>query len=205
MDITEFIKYLSDSKEIIRAGLFAITFVVFAENGIFFAFFLPGDYLLFLCGVFVGVGVLKYSLITVLLYLFTAAVLGSLTGFIFGRFFGNTFKNKPDTWYFKQSYLTSTNEFFAKYGNQALIISRFLPYIRTFAPIFAGMAKMNYPKFLALNIGGAALWVFSLVGLGYFLGVRFPWIINYVHYVVLFFLIVSTFTVVKGYFNLKNK
>ena len=204
MEISEIIKYLSDSKEIIGLGLWAVTFVVFAENGLFFAFFLPGDYLLFLTGVFVGTGFLKYTIVTVMLYLFLAAVLGSFTGFLFGRFFGNTLENRPDRWYFKKKHIKSTEDFFEKYGNRALIISRFLPYIRTFAPILAGISKMNYPKYIFLNIAGAALWVGSLVGGGYYFGVQFPWIINYVHYVILFFLAVTTFTVIKGYLNIKK-
>ncbi|MBB6004154.1 DedA family protein [Arcicella rosea] len=205
MDISEIIKYLSDSKEIIGAGLFAITFVVYAENGLFFAFFLPGDYLLFLTGVFVGTGFLKYAIGTVLLYLFVAAVLGSLTGFLFGRFFGSNLENKKDTWYFKQKHLDSTRDFFEKHGSQALIICRFLPYIRTFAPILAGISRMNYPKYLFYNVVGGAVWVGSLVGGGYYFGVEFPWIINYVHYVIFFFLAITTFTVVKGYLNFRNK
>ena len=204
MEISEIIKYLSDSKEIISAGLWAVTFVVYAENGLFFAFFLPGDYLLFLTGVFVGTGFLKYALLTVLLYLFLAAVLGSLTGFLFGRYFGSNLENRPDRWYFKKKHIKSTEEFFEKYGNQALIISRFLPYIRTFAPILAGISKMNYLKYLFLNIVGATLWVGLLVGGGYYFGVQFPWIINYVHYVILFFLAITTFTVIKGYLNIKK-
>lgn len=204
MEISEIIKYLSDSKEIISAGLWAVTFVVYAENGLFFAFFLPGDYLLFLTGVFVGTAVVKYALVTVMLYLFLAAVLGSLTGFLFGRFFCSNLENRPDRWYFKKKYVKLTKEFFEKYGNQALIISRFLPYVRTFAPILAGFSKMNYSKFLILNLLGSALWVGSLVGAGYYFGVHFPWIINYVHYVILFFLAVTTFTVVKGYLSVSR-
>ncbi len=204
MEISEIIKYLSDSKEIIGLGLWAVTFVVFAENGLFFAFFLPGDYLLFLTGVFVGTGFLKYTIAVVMLYLFLAAVLGSLTGFLFGRFFGSTLENRPDRWYFKKKHIKSTEDFFEKYGNRALIISRFLPYIRTFAPILAGISKMNYPKYIFLNVAGAALWVGSLVGGGYYFGVQFPWIINYVHYVILFFLAITTFTVIKGYLNIKK-
>ena len=204
MDITEIIKYLSDSKEIISAGLWAVTLVVYAENGLFFAFFLPGDYLLFLTGIFVGTKVVTFTIITVMLYLFLAAVLGSFTGFLFGRFFGSNLENRPDRWYFKKKHVESTHDFFEKYGNQALIISRFLPYIRTFAPILAGISRMNYPKYFFLNITGAALWVGMLVGGGYFFGVQFPWIINYVHYVILFFLAITTFTVIKGYLNIKK-
>lgn len=205
MDVSQMMKYLFDSKEIINAGLFAITFVVYAENGLFFAFFLPGDYLLFLTGVFVGSGLLHYSIGTVLLYLFVAAVVGSLTGFVFGRYFGSTLEHRKDNWYFKRKHLEATKDFFDKYGSQALIISRFLPYIRTFAPILAGITKMNYPKYLLLNVAGAAIWVVSLVGGGYWFGIEFPWIINYVHYVILFFLFITTFTVIKGYFNMRKK
>ena len=204
MEISEIIKYLSDSKEIISAGLWAVTLVVYAENGLFFAFFLPGDYLLFLTGVFVGTKVVTFTITTVMLYLFLAAVLGSLTGFLFGRYFGSNLENRPDRWYFKKKHVESTRDFFEKYGNQALIISRFLPYIRTFAPILAGISRMNYPKYLFLNVLGAALWVGILVGGGYYFGVQFPWIINYVHYVILFFLAVTTFTVIKGYLNIKK-
>jgi membrane-associated protein len=204
MDISEIIKYLSDSKEIIGLGLWAVTLVVFAENGLFFAFFLPGDYLLFLTGVFVGTKVVTFTIATVMLYLFLAAVLGSLTGFLFGRYFGSSLENRPDRWYFKKKHVESTRDFFEKYGNQALIISRFLPYIRTFAPILAGISRMNYPKYLFLNVLGAALWVGILVGGGYYFGVQFPWIINYVHYVILFFLAITTFTVIKGYLNIKK-
>jgi len=204
MEIAEFIKYLSDSKEIISAGLWAVTFVVYAENGLFFAFFLPGDYLLFLTGVFVGTAVVKYTIITVLFYLFLAAVLGSLTGFLFGRFFCNNLENRPESWYFKKKYIKSTKDFFEKYGNQALIISRFLPYIRTFAPILAGISRMNYLKYLFLNLLGSALWVGSLVGAGYYFGGQFPWIINYVHYIILFFLATTTFTIITGYLNIKK-
>ena len=205
MDIHEIIKYLSDSKEIISAGLWAVTLVVYAENGLFFAFFLPGDYLLFLTGVFVGTKGASFAITTVSLYLFLAAVLGSLTGFLFGRYFGSSLENRPDRWYFKKKHVESTRDFFEKYGNQALIISRFLPYIRTFAPILAGISRMNYPKYLFLNLIGAALWVGILVGGGYYFGVQFPWIINYVHYVILFFLAVTTFTIVKGYLSVNKK
>ncbi|MBP6386565.1 MAG: DedA family protein [Pseudarcicella sp.] len=204
MAFNEVLKYLSDSKEIINAGLWAITFVVYAENGIFFAFFLPGDYLLFLTGVFVGTGILKATIATVMLYLFLAAVIGSLQGYLVGRFFGKTFENKPDTWYFKQKHLKGTQDFMEKYGNQALIITRFLPYIRTFAPILAGISKMSYPKYIFLNVLGAVLWIGILVGGGNWIGVKYPQIIDYVHYVILFFLAVTTFTLIKSYLKIKN-
>ena len=116
---------LTDSETIIRSGLLVITLIVFAENGLFFAFFLPGDYLLFLTGVFGGTGVLKEPLSTIMLSIFLAAVIGSLCGYLLGRFFGNSLQGRPDSFFFKKKHLESTREFFEKYGFGALVLSRF--------------------------------------------------------------------------------
>ncbi|MEY4383251.1 MAG: hypothetical protein RI995_793 [Bacteroidota bacterium] len=195
---------LTDSETIIRSGLMVITLIVFAENGLFFAFFLPGDYLLFLTGVFGGTGVLKEPLSQLLLSIFGAAVIGSLIGYLTGRFFGNSLENRPDSLIFKKKHLESTREFFDKYGVMALVISKFLPIVRTFTPILAGIIKMSWFTFIALNLLGGFLWVGVLVTSGYYLGQEFPWIINYVQYIILFFLGITTFTVIRGYFKLKK-
>jgi membrane-associated protein len=184
--------------------LLVIALIVFAENGLFFAFFLPGDYLLFLTGVFGGTGVLKEPLPTLLLSIFGAAVIGSLVGYLSGRFFGNSLTNRQDGWFFKKKHLDSTRDFFDKYGFMALVISRFLPIVRTFTPILAGISHLSWYKFMFLNLVGATLWVGILVTAGYYLGQNFPNIINYVQYIILFFLGVTTFTVIKGYLNLRK-
>jgi membrane-associated protein len=158
---------LTDSETIIRSGLLVITLIVFAENGLFFAFFLPGDYLLFLTGVFGGTGVLKEPLSTLLLSIFAAAVIGSLVGYLSGRFFGKSLMSRPDGWYYKKKHLESTREFFDKYGFMALVISRFLPIVRTFTPILAGISHLSWYKFILLNVVGAAMWVGILVTGGY--------------------------------------
>lgn len=194
---------LTDSETIIRSGLLVITCIVFAENGLFFAFFLPGDYLLFLTGVFGGTGVIKEPLTTILLSIFTAAVVGSLIGYLLGRFFGNSLQRRPDSFFFKKKHLESTREFFLKYGFSALVISRFLPVVRTFTPILAGISKMPWYSFMVLNIIGAAMWVGILVIGGYYMGRHFPWIINYVQYIILFFLGITTYTIVRGYLKFK--
>lgn len=205
-EITEFISYVTNSEEIIMTGgLVLVTLIVFAENGLFFAFFLPGDYLLFLTGVFGGTGVLKYPLWVLLVCLFSAAVLGSLMGYLFGRFFGDRLENKPDSFFFKKKNIDSTRNYFSKYGSRTLIISRFLPVIRTFSPILAGLIKMEFRQFITYNILGGALWVLLLVAGGYYFGERFPWITDYVHYVIFFFLAVTTFTLIRGYLNAKKE
>lgn len=204
--ILDFFNYLLNSEEIIQTGgLVAITLIIYVENGLFFGFFLPGDYLLFLSGVFCGTKLLAVSLGFLLLSIFSAAVLGSFTGYLSGRFFGESIQNRKDSLFFKKKHIETTRKYFNKYGNRTLVIARFLPVVRTFAPIIAGIVNMRISQFLLYNVVGGAIWTFTLVGGGYFFGERFPWIIDYVHYIILFFLGITTFTVIKGYFSAKKE
>ncbi|QRR02590.1 DedA family protein [Dyadobacter sandarakinus] len=204
--IVEFFRYLLNSEELIRTGgLLVITIIVFAENGLFFAFFLPGDYLVFLAGVFCGTGILDVPIGILLVCMFTAAVLGSLLGYVFGKYFGNTFENRRDSFFFKKKHIDTTRSYFEKYGSRTLIISRFLPIVRTFAPILAGLVRMPFASFLINNVIGGAIWIGALTGGGFLFGERFPWIVDYVQYVILFFLAITTFTVIKGYLNARKE
>lgn len=205
-EIISFFNYLMNSEEIIQTGgLVAILLIVYIENGLFFGFFLPGDYLLFLTGVFVASKHLDAPISLVILGVIAAAVLGAYTGYITGKFFGDSIRNRKDSIFFKQKYLTRTSKYFDKYGNRTLIIARFLPIVRTFAPILAGLVNMNFAQFSLYNILGGSIWGLVLVGGGYLLGNEFPFIINYVHYIIIFFLAITTFTVVKGYFSAKKE
>ena len=204
--IVDFFQYLLNSEEIIRTGgLIVITLIVYIENGIFFGFFLPGDYLLFLSGVFAGTKLLNVPLWLLLLCIFSAAVLGSLTGYLTGYYFGGRLQNRPDSLFFKQKYIQNTREAFEKYGSSALIVARFLPIVRTFAPILSGLIHMRFQLFMLYNVVGGAVWVLVLVGGGFFFGERFPWIVDYVQWIIVFFLAVTTFTVVKGYLNARKE
>lgn len=204
--IIDFFQYLTSSEEIIQTGgLIAITLIVYVENGLFFGFFLPGDYLLFLSGVFCATKLLVVSIGLLMLCVFLASVMGSLTGYGSGRFFGDTIMNKKDSLLFKKEYIENTQKYFEKYGSQTLVIARFLPIIRTFAPIIAGIVNMSFAKYLLYNIIGGGLWTLILVGGGYYFGRTFPGIIDYVQYIILFFLVVTTFTVIKGYFEARKK
>ncbi len=199
-------KYLTSSEDIIRTGgLVAITLIIYIENGLFFGFFLPGDYLLFLSGVFCGTKILNVPIVILLLCIFIAAILGSLTGYISGRYFGDGIQNRKESFFFKKKNIETTRMYFEKYGSQTLVIARFLPVIRTFAPILAGIIKMNFQKFMLFNVIGAAVWAIVLTGGGYYFGLRFPGIIDYVQYIIFFFLAITTFTVVKGYFNARKE
>jgi len=204
--IVEFFHYILNSEEIIRTGgLLVITFIVFAENGLFFAFFLPGDYLVFLAGVFCGTGILDVPILILLVCMLTAAILGSLVGYIFGKYFGDMFENRKDSFFFKKKHIETTRKYFDKYGSRTLIISRFLPIVRTFAPILAGLVKMSFPAFLINNVVGGTIWILTLTGGGYLFGERFPGIVDYVQYIILFFLAITTFTVIKGYLNARRE
>jgi len=202
----EFFSLLMNSEELIsKGGLILVTLIVFAETGLFFCFFLPGDYLLFTAGMFCGLGYLHASVWMVMACILGAAVAGNYTGYYSGKYLGNMLMNRKDGLFFKKQYITNTEKAFQQYGGNALIIGRFLPVIRTFAPILAGMTRMAPLKFAVYNVSGAALWVFSLCLLGYYLGKTYPQIIDYVEYIILAFIVLTSFAVGKSLLSLGKK
>src|SRR5690606_14544387 len=160
--------------------------------GLFFGFFLPGDYLLFLAGLFVASGILDTNIYTLCAGLILAAVIGNFVGYVFGRRAGPMLFKREDSLLFKKKYVVVAEEFYHKYGAAALILGRFLPIIRTFAPIFAGIVRVDFKKFALYNVVGALLWVLTLTLAGYFLGKEFPQIINYIEYIVVGFIVFAT-------------
>lgn len=153
-------------------GYLGIFGIVFAESGLFFGFFLPGDSLLFTAGLLASQGYLDIGFL--LLILFFAAVLGDNVGYGFGRKVGHKIFNKDDSILFHKENLTRAEQFYEKYGPTAIILARFIPIVRTFAPIVAGVGKMNYKRFLFYNIIGGLLWTLSMTLAGYFLVRFFP-------------------------------
>lgn len=206
-EFREFFSLILNSEEAIsKGGLFLITLIVFAETGLFFCFFLPGDYLLFMAGMFCGLGqYLKEPIWMVSGSIFFAAVLGNYTGYFFGRYLGQRLTNRPDGLFFRRQYLINTEKAFERYGGNALIIGRFLPVIRTFAPILAGITRMKPLRFTLFNISGAGLWSFSLCLSGYYLGKSYPEIINYLEYIIIVFIAITSFAVGKSLFQLNKK
>lgn len=162
---------------IIGLGIFAIIFVIFAESGLLIGFFLPGDSLLFTAGVLYHSGILPGNVPIVfpifLLLLFIAAVAGDTVGYWFGRKTGPHLFKKPDARLFKQSHVQKAQEFYEKHGGKTIIIARFVPIVRTFAPIVAGAGQMHYNKFLAFNVVGGFIWTIGITSLGYFVGAAF--------------------------------
>lgn len=158
-------------------GVLAIIFVIFAESGLLIGFFLPGDSLLFTAGVLYHAGtlpgVLPITFPIFLVLLFLAAVLGDTVGYWFGRKTGPHIFKRPDARIFKQAHVARAQAFYKKHGGKTIILARFIPIIRTFAPIIAGVGKMSYRRFFAFNVIGGFIWTFGVTSLGYGLGVAF--------------------------------
>jgi membrane-associated protein len=146
----------------------ALFLIVFAETGLAVGFFLPGDSLLFVAGLFAAAG--KLDIFILLISLFIAGVLGDAVGYYSGRKAGGALFNRPKSFVFRPEYLEKAQKFYEKHGGKTIIIARFVPIVRTFAPIVAGAANMPYRNFLFYNIFGGFLWVFSMTLSGYFLG-----------------------------------
>ena len=156
-------------------GLLGIWAVVFAESGLFFGFFLPGDALLFTAG-FLASGPssfpesLHLPLVPLVIGIWIAAVAGDQVGFVFGQRVGPALFSRPDSRFFKQANVDKAHEFFERYGPRAIVLARFVPIVRTFTPICAGVSKMEYRTFVRWNVIGATVWAFGVTLLGYFLG-----------------------------------
>ena len=156
-------------------GILAILFVVYAESGLLIGFVFPGDSLLFTAGYMVQqnilhLGSLPFNIHIFVAMLFVAAVLGDSTGYAFGHKVGRKLFDRPNSKFFKKKYLVQAENFYEKHGALTIVLARFVPIIRTFAPIVAGTSKMHYRTFLLFNLIGAALWTASFTYLGYFAG-----------------------------------
>lgn len=166
-----------------HGGLWLILFVVFAETGLFVGFFLPGDSLLFVAGIyssnlakeFIPTGNEYLDLLFLMLLISAAGIAGNTVGYWFGRKVGPAMYNWKENMLFKRRYLEQAHEFYEKHGGGAIIVARFIPIVRTFAPIVAGIVQMDRKKFVFFNIVGCFAWVFSMLFAGHFLQ---KWILN---------------------------
>jgi membrane-associated protein len=155
-------------------GLFAI---VFAESGLLFGFFLPGDSLLFTAGLLASQG--KLNIAVILMGCFVAAVTGDQVGYAFGQRVGPALFRRPDSRFFRQEHVERAREYFDRYGAKTIVLARFVPLVRTFAPIVAGVGRMRYRTFVTYNVLGGLLWAVGVTLLGYTLGETVPHIDRY--------------------------
>ncbi len=171
------------------AGYLGLFGIIFAETGLFFGFFLPGDSLIFTAGFLASQNYLNIYLLLVIL--FVAAVLGDNVGYWFGQKVGPMIFKKEDSLFFHKENINKAHDFFDKYGGKSLILARFVPIFRTFTPIVAGVGQMTYQKFFFFNLVGGLLWTFGLALAGYFLGRIIPDVDQYIIPIVLMIIIVS--------------
>ena len=164
-------QYMIDIVQEYHTWAYVILFIIiFCETGLVVTPFLPGDSLLFVAGAISVLPDMPLEVNILALVLFISAVLGDSCNYMIGHFFGRKLFNNPDSRIFKQSHLEKTHEFYKKYGGKTIIIARFVPIVRTFAPFVAGMGKMHYYYFMVYNLIGGALWVGIFCYAGYFFG-----------------------------------
>ena len=199
------LQHLIDPEKLLKeGGFYLVVFVIFAETGLFFGFFLPGDYLLFLAGMFVATGKLDVNIYVLVFTLIIAAISGNFTGYWFGKKTGPLLYKRKDTLFFKKKYLIAAEKYYRKQGAFALIMGRFVPIVRTFAPIFAGVVKLDVKKFAFYNIVGAIIWIASLTLLGYFLGKTFAHQIEeYLVYIIVGFIVITTIPLIVTFVKKK--
>jgi membrane-associated protein len=191
---------------IIRIGGVALLVViVFAETGLFFGFFLPGDSLLFTAGLLCKSQWISLSPLELIPLLIVAATLGTACGFFFGRWTGDFFSQRKENFFYRKKYVDLTQEYFQKYGMMAFVFGRFIPIVRTFLPILAGIAKINVQKFWVYNLLGATLWVISVVMAGYWLGRIFPQLVDYIGLIALIMIAISTLPLLISIINNKRQ
>lgn len=199
--MVELLKNLIDPEWImLHGGLYIVVLIVFAETGLFVGFFLPGDTLLFITGVILANSNAPFSYewanVTYWLLLITmAGIAGNFVGYWFGRKSGLLLLERKDTWIFKKKHLLKAKAFYEQKGGTAIVVARFLPIVRTFAPIIAGMVQMNFKQFSRFNIAGSIAWVLSIVMAGYLLG-NFPLVKNNLELIIMGIVLITTLPVV---------
>lgn len=201
MEFWEFLKTLVDPKSIINyGGLALLLFVVFAETGLLIGFFLPGDSLIFISGMICisNPELLDVNLPTLIISLSAAAILGNITGYWFGYKVGPPLFQRKDSLIFKKKYLEVTREFYEKNGGRTLIVGRFLPIIRTFAPILAGVFRIDFKKFMLYNVIGGIAWIGLLSSAGYYLG-KNKWVQENIEWIVIALIIITLIPVFTSF------
>lgn len=190
---------------IIAFGYIGIFVAVFAESGFLFGFFLPGDSLLFTLGLIASFSTGTFNIYILLILSIVAAIAGDNFGYWCGAKFGRKLFLREDSFFFRKSHIERTQKFYEKYGKKTIVLARFVPIVRTFAPIVAGIADMNYKTFFSYNIFGGILWPCLTLLSGYFLGSLFPGITEYLHFVIIGIIALSFLPVVFEYFKARRE
>lgn len=184
-------------EEIIRfGGITLLLLIVFAETGLFFGFFLPGDSLLFTAGLLTSHKVLDVPVWELIALVIIAAVAGSTVGYMSGRWAHGYLIKRKENFFYKKQYMDMTRAFYKKYGAMAFIIGRFLPVVRTFVTIMSGMVRIDFKVFFLFNVLGVSIWVITMVLSGYMLGNAFPNMLDYIEYIVIGMILVTAVPII---------
>jgi membrane-associated protein len=201
--LKELLHRLTDVETLVRVGgLSAMTAIVFAETGLMVGFFLPGDSLLVTAGVFAATGHLNMWSLKILLI--AAAIVGDTVGYWVGRRAGPALFRRPKSRFFHPEHLRRAHDFYEKHGGKTIILARFMPIVRTFAPVVAGMGRMEYRRFVSFNVFGGLLWVLSMTFIGYYLG-HFAWVRKNIEIVILIVVFLSILPGIVAYLREKSK
>ena len=187
----DLLKIFDPESLISDGGLLIVFLLVCGSTGLFFCFFIPTGAILFTAGIFTATGRLQYNIFTVCSLLVLASILGNITGYWFGWKTGPLLYKRKDSRFFKKQHLKTAETFYNKYGWLALTVGLYLPIIRTFASIVAGMVKLNFRQFILLTVSGSAVWISSFLLAGYFIGSR-PFLKPWLNYIVIGFILVVT-------------
>ena len=185
-------------------GIWGLLLVVFAESGLLIGFFLPGDSLLFTCGLLITSNQLDFPLWGAIALICVAAILGDQAGYMFGKKVGPSLFNRPDSRLFKQENVTKAHEFFEKHGPKSLILARFVPVIRTFTPIIAGVSGMAYRSFLTFNVIGGVLWGAGVTLLGSWLG-KIGFVKNNIEAILILIVLISVVPIIIEFLRARAK
>lgn len=165
--LSEWVFKLLNAESVVQAGYLVMTLIVFTETGLLVGFCLPGDSLLVTAGIFAAGG--NYNIWLINAFLIPAAILGDTVGYWIGYHSGPRLFRRPKSFWFNPEHLKAAHEFYERHGGKTIVLARFMPIVRTFAPVVAGMARMEYRRFLAYNVLGGAGWVLSMTMIGYLL------------------------------------
>ena len=178
------------------AGLFLI---IYAETGLLIGFFLPGDSVLVTAGLLIASGHVPMNVTLLILLLCVAAISGDATGYWIGVRTGQALYHRPQSRFFRRDHLLKAKEFYEKYGGITIVLARFMPFVRTFAPVVAGVGEMKYRRFALFNVFGGIGWVVSMVLLGYYLGQTVPGIERHIEYIIVIVVLVSVLPMILKY------
>lgn len=185
------------------AGYFGLTAIVFAETGLLVGFFLPGDSLLVTAGLLSAKGLFNVYLLGLLVNI--AAAVGNSTGYFIGRTTGPRIFTRDDSFLFNKKHVVRAQEFYAKHGRKAIVLAQFMPIIRTFSPVVAGVGRMPYRQFLIISVLGTIVWVWSMLFIGYFLGTYIPGLDKHIEILVLVVVFISILPGIISWYRERRK